>query len=242
LTYPTQDIGSVGYWEALRRVAEPLELMKFTLIYDGDLPAGDSSRAVYASKIRNELHHQMADLCDSHVVFRALRNTARTPTIMREAPMWPKPPFKLPEFDGPILPLEPGQQDLCEPILIPKVGHFFPLIRHSLYLACAVDVLFLRHEEPFKLLKEGGDLDNRVKILFDGLKMPDPKHEYAGELPSADPLYVVMEDDALISDLSIKSGRLLGNRTKDKHAVRLTIDITIKVLRVIRQNQTLLGG
>jgi hypothetical protein len=29
----------VSYWEGLRRLADPLELMKFTLIYDGDLPA-----------------------------------------------------------------------------------------------------------------------------------------------------------------------------------------------------------
>jgi hypothetical protein len=34
----------------------------------------------------------------------------------------------------------------------------------------------------------------------------------------------------------------VGNRVKDKHAVRLTIDITVKVLQVIEQNQLLLGG
>lgn len=175
--------------------------MKFTLIYDGDLPAGDSSRAVYASKIRNELHHQMADLWDSHVVFRALRHTARSPIYYYEAPMRhdPEKTRKLMEFEGDPPPLEPGQHDFCTPIPIPNVGNFMPLVRHSLYLACAVDILFLRHEEPFKLLKHGGDLDNRIKILFDGLRMPDPKDQYVGEKPTADPLFVVLEDDALIS-------------------------------------------
>lgn len=232
------------YWEVLRRLAEPLELMKFTLIYDGDLPAGDSSRAVYASKIRNELHHQMADLWDSHVVFRALRHTARNPIYRYEAPIRPNHEKirKLMEFEGDPPPLEPGQIDYCAPIEIAGVGRFMPLVRHSLYLACGIDILFLRHEEPFKLMKEGGDLDNRIKTLFDGLKMPNPKDKYVGEEPTADLLYVVLEDDALISDISIKSGRLLGNRAKDKHAVRLTIDITLKVLRVIPQNQSLLGG
>jgi|HubBroStandDraft_4_1064222.scaffolds.fasta_scaffold215058_3 hypothetical protein len=91
-------------------------------------------------------------------------------------------------------------------------------------------------------MKQGGDLDNRIKTLFDGLKMPDPADKYVGEVPTADPLCVVLEDDALISDISIKSGRLLGNRAKDKRAVRLTIDITVKVLQVIEQNQLLLGG
>ena len=35
---------------------------------------------------------------------------------------------------------------------------------------------------------------------------------------------------------------LLGNRSKDKHAVKLTTEITVKVLRVFEQNQCLIGG
>jgi len=138
--------------------------------------------------------------------------------------------------------MESGQIDLCAAIDVPNVGHYIPLVRHSLCLACALDILFLRHEEPFNLMRQGGDLDGRIKTLFDGLKMPNPKDKYVGLKPAADPLYVVLEDDALISDISIRSGRLLGNRAKDKHAVRLTIDVTIKVLRVFDQNQCLVGG
>lgn len=216
--------------------------MRFTLIYDGDLPAGNSSRAVFASKIRNEFHHQLADLWDSHVVFRALRHTARTPVYVYEATEPFEPFVRWSEFLGPPPPLEPGQTDLCAPINVPIVGDFIPIVRRSLCLACSVDVLFLRHEEPFNLMKQGGDLDNRIKTLFDGLRMPDTKDKYVGDAPTADPLYVVLEDDALISDISVRSGRLLGNRTKDKHAVRLTVDITIKVLRVLSQNQSLVGG
>jgi hypothetical protein len=59
---------------------------------------------------------------------------------------------------------------------------------------------------------------------------------------TADPLYVLLEDDIFVSDLSIKTGRLLGERTKNTHAVRLTIDVTVKVLRVFDQNQCLVGG
>jgi hypothetical protein len=91
-------------------------------------------------------------------------------------------------------------------------------------------------------MRQGGDLDGRIKTLFDGLKMPDPKNDYVGDEPTADPLYVVLEDDALISDISIRTGRLLGNRTKDRHAVKLTIDVTVKVLRFFEQNQCLVGG
>ncbi len=89
---------------------------------------------------------------------------------------------------------------------------------------------------------QGGDLDGRIKTLFDGLKMPQPGNDYKGGPLDADPLCVLLEDDSLISDISIKSGKLLGNQAKDKHAVRLTIDVTIKVLRVFEQNQCLVGG
>jgi hypothetical protein len=100
----------------------------------------------------------------------------------------------------------------------------------------------LRHEEPFNLLKQGGDLDGRIKTLFDALRMPDPKNEYVGETPIANPLYVLLEDDALIYEFSLKSGRLLGADPSKNHAVRLNIDVTIKVLRVFEQNQCLVGG
>jgi hypothetical protein len=91
-------------------------------------------------------------------------------------------------------------------------------------------------------MRQGGDLDGRLKTLFDGLKMPNPKDAYKGLTPTADTLYVALEDDALVSDFSVKSGRLLGRGTKKKHEVRLTVDITVKVLRVFDQNQCLIGG
>jgi hypothetical protein len=72
----------LSYWERLKRLAEPLELMKFTLIYDGDLPsAGNSPKPIPASRIRNEFHYQMADLWDSHIILRELACSARYPII-----------------------------------------------------------------------------------------------------------------------------------------------------------------
>jgi hypothetical protein len=216
--------------------------MKFTLIYDGDLSSsGNKTKPVEASKIRNILHAQLADLWDSHVVFRQLARTART--TMRGAFFGSGKfdPPGLPDYNEPIPPLKDGQENYCAPICVQNVGSFIPIVRRSLYLACAVDILFLRHEEPFELMKNGGDIDGRLQTLFDALRMPDPKHNYVGDPPAADPLYVVLEDDALISDVSIKTGRLLGDRAKKPHAVRLTIDIAIKVLRVFPQNLCLTG-
>jgi hypothetical protein len=103
--------------------------------------------------------------------------------------------------------------------------------------------LFLRHEEPLHLFEAGGDLDNRIKCFFDGLRMPKTSEEqHSSELPVADPLCVLLEDDRLISDFSIRTGRLLGRSEKRRHAVRIKADIAIKVLRVREENLCLVGG
>jgi hypothetical protein len=74
------------------------------------------------------------------------------------------------------------------------------------------------------------------------LRMPKESEEKAAGIePTANPLYCVLESDTVISDLSIKTRRLLGVRAKKIHAVRLTIDVTVKVLRVMREDQILIG-
>jgi hypothetical protein len=219
--------------------------MKFTLIYDGALPAGPSRRAEYAAKIRNELHSQMRDLWDHHVVLRQLARTARTiPNphagyYVGSEPIWS--PAILPEYKEPIPPLRPGQIDFCAPIEVSGVGPFLPIVRHSLYLACAVDILFLRHEEPSLLFERSGDIDNRLKCFFDGLTIPNREQAAAGEPPCSAPLCCLLEDDKLISDFSIRTGRLLGKSEKKAHDVRIQADITIKVLRVMEQTLCLVS-
>jgi hypothetical protein len=54
-----------------------IDPMKCTLIYDGPLSPGDGKRAMYASKIRNQLHPQMLDLWQNHVLMRQLSHEAR---------------------------------------------------------------------------------------------------------------------------------------------------------------------
>jgi hypothetical protein len=151
----------------------------------------------------------LAELWDSHVVLRQLARTAHMPLTAGPFGTIIHLPVQLPDYNEPIRPKPPGTFDPCGPIAVPNVGGFVPLIRHSLYTACALDILFLRHEEPFALMKQGGDLDGRLKTLFDGLRMPDPRHQYVGADPVANPLDVVRVDDALVSDLSIRSGGLL---------------------------------
>jgi hypothetical protein len=233
------------YAEALRQVADPFELMKFTLIYDGPLPAGKNKRALYAAKIRNKLHPQLRDLWDHHVILRQLARTARTIPLYAGhgaygggRRIFSSP--ELPEYDEPIHALLEGQIDLCAPTDVPAVGQFLPIVRKSLYLACAIDILFLRHEGPDHLL-DGGDLDNRIKCFFDGLTVPNAEQAQAGEDAHAKPLCCLLENDRLISDFSIRTGRLLGKEEPHQYDVRIQADVTVKVLRVFHANECLLG-
>ena len=237
----------LSYWEALRQLAEPFELMKFTLIYDGPLPAGKNKRALYAAQIRNKLHPQMQDLWNHHVIFRQLARTARTiPNagagyLTGREIVWS--PSQLPARDYPIPPVREGQTDFCAPINVPGVGAFLPIVRSSLYLVCGIDILFLRQEKPIGVFEdEAGDLDNRIKCFFDGLTIPNAEQANAGEDPCTDPLCCLLEDDKLISDFSIRTGRLLGMDEPHKYDVRIQADVTIKVLRVFHANECLIGG
>jgi hypothetical protein len=49
--------------------------MKFTLIYDGELPAGHKKRAEYAAMIRNKLHVQMKDNLHAAALLARHRNS-----------------------------------------------------------------------------------------------------------------------------------------------------------------------
>ena len=104
---------------------------------------------------------------------------------------------------------------------------FVPLVNGYFKLACRLDILFLRRDAPGNLIN-GGDIDNRLKVLLDALSLPtDCSQVYAPE-PGEDPFFCVMEDDSLISALSVVTDRLLapsgeGSRDTD---VELVIQVT----------------
>jgi hypothetical protein len=216
--------------------------MKFTLIYDGPLPPSDSKRALYAAKIRNQMHVQLKDLWDSHVLMRELAHKARVYNRhMADLALQESGPI-LTDYAGPPPPLKENQIDLTLPIKIKRVGSYKPIVRASLYLACDIDITFLRHEEPAHLFEHSGDLDNRLKCFFDALTIPNVDQANAGEDPCADPLCCLLENDRFISGFSVRSGRLLGKGEKDQYDVRIQADITLKVLRVFDGNMGLIGG
>lgn len=90
------------------------------------------------------------------------------------------------------------------------------------------------------MVLQGGDVDNRIKTLFDALRMPDA--DVADNYPqSFDPLYCLLESDTLISGFDVDTGRLLMPQTVRANEVHLVIEVTVRVLKLGSWNVCLMG-
>jgi hypothetical protein len=87
---------------------------------------------------------------------------------------------------------------------------FIPLVTEEYGVRCSLDILFLRPEEPGMLIKSG-DIDARIKTIFDALRMPKNLDETGGSGPEADenPFFCLLEDDKLISEIKVNTDNLL---------------------------------
>jgi hypothetical protein len=107
---------------------------------------------------------------------------------------------------------------------------FIPLITEKLDHVAGLHITFLSPEEPGGVITQGGDLDNRIKTLFDALRTP----KSIAELPKndspqteEDPFYCLLEDDYMVNGLSVTVDRLLRSNAKPSDVV-LLIHVTPK--------------
>lgn len=109
---------------------------------------------------------------------------------------------------------------------------FVPLVRQDLSLLCSLDILFLRRDFPLGVIS-AGDLDNRVKTLIDALRKPHSSNELQGNEtpgPGEDPFFCLLEDDDLVTSLSVHTDMLLDppNGDAGQSEVKLVISVEIK--------------
>ena len=73
----------------------------------------------------------------------------------------------------------------------------------------ALDILFLRREAPGRLI-QNADIDNRIKVLFDGLRIPSGPEELDNIQPTdcEDPFYCLLQDDCVITEMNVSTDRL----------------------------------
>ena len=117
---------------------------------------------------------------------------------------------------------------------------FRPLVTSAYDVVAELDITFLRPEPPGLLVSNSGDIDNRIKTLLDALRMPQNLGELApNDVPGQDetPFCVLLEDDRLITHLSVTTDRLLEpvNHQLD---VLLVMHVKVKVTRATIDNLT----
>lgn len=183
--------------------------MQFRLVYQGKLPAAGSSATRNKEKheIRKTLHKQLSELW------------RRQPILSRYL-------------------VKDGQdtRSAAEKMAdkFEKCGFRFLPLMHEYFgsLACGLDILFLRRDQPGDLIRHGGDIDNRIKVLFDALRMPQDAQELTGQKPdeSEDPFFCLLQDDKQITEVNITTDRLLTPQTADENINDVHLIIHVKTL------------
>jgi hypothetical protein len=223
----------------------PFDIMRFRIIYEGALRASGNNkpRAEEKLALRNVFHPQLANLAALHPVMTGIGFAARIRESHRgmevrvsgtasraivqgfgKTPVAVEIADQQPGIRGAIFsPIKRGEQN------------FIPLVRRSFALACELDILFLRNDTPGSIVKPGGDLDNRIKTLFDGLRMPSVDETRNG-LPIADPCFCLLEDDSMISTFAVRTDRLLTDPARSEHHVLLVIEVKLTVLKLNSYN------
>lgn len=211
--------------------------MEFRLIYRGPLPAEGSSggRTREKHQLRKLFHRQLRELWNQHPDLRTQSQqrfiVVTTPDNRVSAP-GPGVREIIPVFGN--MDNHPNAKTWVEHIADDHQrcgGRFVPLVSKSGGFTCSLEILFLRRDNPGHLITSGGDIDNRIKVLFDGLRMPDTVGELGGLPiePDENPLFCLLEDDTLITNVTVTTDRLLTAQEPPEriHDVHLVIHATV---------------
>ena len=210
LSYPPRE--GYGYGEGWATIAQPVSEqarlyfkrtdsdyvpedhnMEFRLTYEGQLKSDGSPK--HKHEIRRAFHPQLRALWDMHPYLKTA-------------------PASVEASAGPNRKFERVNDSLREhhALSYARLGYnFVPLVTKDLSLSCGLDILFLRPSMPGEIMKSG-DLDGRLKTLFDALRLPDTVGELGGyTTPQEDekPFFVLLQDDKLITHISIRTDTLL---------------------------------
>ena len=202
------------------------EEIQFRLLYDGPLPSGDSQSAARVKhQIRKPFHKQLIEVWKNHPSLKQFYE-GRTPKRFEVG----EPPS---EETVSVMYKMARRWERC--------GYrFLPLVCKTSGVAVSLDILFLRRGEAGHLVSStGGDIDNRIKTLFDALRMPQERQEVSSK-PDADedPFLCLLEDDSLITEFKVTTDRLLTPLEPGGLENNVQLVIHVKTL-VIRRDQNM---
>lgn len=206
--------------------------MRFRLTYEGELKAsgrdpenGQRDRmAEHKQSIRKVFHRQLKQLWQSNKFLREHRvhpySASFSPAEQaQQAGTW----------GGGVDTRVPMVEDIASKYR--ENGYrFVPLVREDVSLFCSLNILFLRRD--FSGVISAGDLDNRIKTLIDALRKPHNANELRGnESPDVeeDPFFCLLEDDDLVTGLSVETDYLLDTPNGNDSASQVKLVITVEL-------------
>lgn len=179
-------------------------LLKFTLVYEGQLKPASKAKATDKHKIRQVFDQQLQELWKQGQMVEQR-------SISMGSPNDPDSVLKtVREVDG------------C---------HYLPVVSEAQGLLADVSITWLRYQPPGSVL-QAGDIDNRLKTLLDCLQTPPVGQAVAvcENTPADNPFCTALDDDALISSLSVKTVQDLRPSAK-RGEVLLVIQIEPIVIK-----------
>jgi hypothetical protein len=193
------------------------DCMEFRLTYAGQLlgSSRNDTRPKHKHEIRKIFHSQLKRLWD---ITPHLKGMTDPPTEILRFPNYPKPRSRI--------------EALAE--RFSRNGYsFVPLVTEDLDVSfCGIEILFMRSDPPGALI-QSGDIDNRLKTIFDALRVPQSKDELGGYDTPSDgekPFFCLLQDDKLITKVSVETDALLElpSQPLNVNDVRLIVKVTIQ--------------
>jgi hypothetical protein len=178
---------------------ENQNIVEFRLVYSGELLSDAPARDKHS--LRRQFHPQLRNLWKSQRNLRELAADQGYLSGAGEPGNLDSAQFRK-AFDA-------GIANIAENWS--RIGfRFVPLITREACLRCSLDILILRREPPGRIYMKG-DIDGRLKTVFDALRMPGNLAETENNGPGEgeDPFFILLEDDELISEISVTTDHLL---------------------------------
>jgi hypothetical protein len=207
--------------------------VRFRLTYEGPLLAtqGDPwrgqppARATHKQRLRKTFHSQLKELWRTNRFLRESKLPVDFPASIEENPGAPGGRIHRPAHkrDLPMTDVLASRFQL-------NGYKFVPLVRDELYVLCSLEILFLRRDIPGAVI-QGGDLDNRIKTLIDGLTMPVDAlqlGDYKTPDITEEPFFCLLQTDKLVTQFSVETDTLLDAPSEDASAVRLVITADVR--------------
>jgi hypothetical protein len=193
-------------------------LMEFRLAYLGDSLKSASQhrhRAWEKHQIRRYFHEQLKNLWEIHPVLNFYKQDLHVQS-------------------GGFVDYPVEHHTTIETIAKRWEG-YVPVVNGDFGMFCDLDVLYLRHERAGNILQRDdsgrADIDNRMKTLFDALRIPQRGEIQLKENdpPDQSPMYVLLSDDSLVTSLKVTTDRLLTTWTNDPDPADACLIIHVNV-------------